>query len=75
MATEPMTRWVAWDELPTTTGAKLLLDLVEVGLNFRDGTGRQHGDAGQLGHVHDLDAAGPALQQPDRGVERPAGRR
>jgi hypothetical protein len=27
-----------------------------------------------VSHPHDVDAAGPALQQPDRGVKRPARR-
>src|SRR5438034_6410969 len=35
-------------QLLSGCGAKLLLDLVEVGLYFGDGAGRQHGDAGQL---------------------------
>jgi len=57
-------------------GAKLLLDLVEVFVYFGDGAGSQHGEAGQVSHVDDVDAASPALQQADRGVERPAsGRR
>jgi Ferritin-like len=51
------------------------LDLVEVFFHFADGAGGQHDEAGQVSHVDDVDAAGPALQQADRAVERPAGGR
>jgi hypothetical protein len=117
-ATEPTTRCMACDKLPTTIakvspgwpsrlpaaaafsssairalapleppallaaaqpladlGAQLLRDFVEAGFHFGHGACRQHVDAGQVSDVYHLDAAGPAMQQADRGVERPAGGR
>jgi RNA polymerase sigma-70 factor, ECF subfamily len=56
-------------------GAKLLLDVVEVGFHLDDGVGRQHVDGGQVSHVDDLDIALAALQQPDRRIQRARGRR
>jgi hypothetical protein len=56
-------------------GAKILLDLVEVFFHFGDGAGGQRDEAGQVSHVHDVDAAGPALQLLGRGVQRAAGGR
>jgi hypothetical protein len=56
-------------------GAKLLLDVVEVGLQLGHGTRRERRHARHVRHVDDLDAAGPALQQVDRGVQRPDGGR
>ena len=50
-------------------------DIVEVDFHFGYGTCRQHVDAGQVSDVRHLDGAAPAVQQPDRGVERPEGRR
>jgi hypothetical protein len=56
-------------------GAKILLDLVEVFFHFGYGAGGQRDEAGQVSHVHDVDAAGPALQLPGPGVQRAAGGR
>jgi hypothetical protein len=42
-------------------GVQLPRDIVEVGFHFGYGTCRQHVDAGQVGNVHQLDAAGPAV--------------
>src|ERR1022692_2633991 len=54
-------------------GTKLLLDLVEVDLYFGQGRSGHDARTGYVGHVHHLDPAHPALQETDRGVERPAG--
>jgi hypothetical protein len=73
--------WAArWQPVPGTPPAKpfpvpVADQPAEAGLHLGDGAGRQHGEAGQVSHVHDVDTAGSALQQPDRGVERPAGGR
>jgi hypothetical protein len=56
-------------------GLKLPGDVVEASFHLGHGAWRQRVDTGQVSDVHHLDRAGPALQQPDRGVERPGGRR
>ena len=56
-------------------GAKFLLNVIEVPLHFANGTWRQRRHAGHVRDIDDLYAARPSLQQPDCGVERPAGGR
>jgi hypothetical protein len=116
-ATEPTTRCVAWDELPTmiATFSSGWASPMAVALRsadrrwcpgavrtprplrcraaarrlgredpsrsrrsllpFRRRRRGQRDEAGQVGHVHDIDAAGPALQLLGRGVQRAAGGR
>jgi hypothetical protein len=50
--------------------AQVPLDLVEVALHLAHRVGRHHVESGHVSHVHDIDAAGAAVQQSDGGVER-----